>query len=547
MKKPFLTVTLLLLSFLSVFAQNNIEEKQWHKVDSLLNSYYQPGTPGIAMAIIKKGKTVYSNQIGLADMEYGIPITDSTVFHIASVSKQFTAFLAVLLEKEGKLSMEDDLRQHLPELKQLPYKITLRQLANHTHGLPNLFELARLRGIGIEDRMTHREVVQMLLNIKKINFKPGDKYEYNNTGYVLLAEVIERIIGKPFQEILKDRIFTPLGMMHSMAVDNSSLIVKNKAHSYRLTNGEYENYAFNIMVNGSSGISTTINDLSKWAINFQHSENQEIFQEMQEKTTLNSGKARHYGLGLEFKDYKGLKVVFHGGGDAGYRSYILHVPEHRFSIVLLGNNNDFTPLKIVYETVDLLLKEYQKEPLSPKKVNYTTQELKRFEGTYKMFPGTYFNITAENDTLYFQSYGTHDKAPLPVIGDGDFLFPYIPTSKFSFYENGFNFHIADFKYDCKKVKLNAPKSKDINLIEYTGIYKSTAFNTVYELVIKNNQLIAVHSFNDNIDLHPLSKDRFYSNKPFFGTLDFVKNEKGKIIEFQLSGQNLNSIKFKKIY
>ncbi|EKF55616.1 penicillin-binding protein [Galbibacter marinus] len=384
-----------------MFAQNDIEEKQLDKLDSIVNSYYQPGTPGIAMAIIKKGKVVYSNQIGIANMEHGIPITDSTVFHIASVSKQFTAFLAVSLEKEGKLLLEDDLSQYLPELKQLPYKITLRQLANHTHGLPNLFELARLRGIGIEDRMTHREVVQMLLSIKKVNFKPGNKYEYNNTGYVLLAEIIERIIGEPFQEILKNRIFSPLGMTHSIAVDDPSLIVKNKAYSYRLNNGQYENHAFNVMANGSSGISTTINDLSKWAIDFQHPEDQDIFQEMQQSTALNSGKIVQYGLGLEFKNYKGLEVVFHGGGDAGFRSYILHVPKHKLSIVLLGNNNDFAPLKIVYKTVDLLLKKYQKEPLESKKINYTTQELKRFEGIYKMFPGTYFNIIAENDTLYF--------------------------------------------------------------------------------------------------------------------------------------------------
>src|SRR5690606_29797844 len=136
---------------------------------------------------------------------------------------------------------------------------------------------------------------------------------------------------------------------------------------------QYENHAFNVMANGSSGISTTINDLSKWAIDFQHPEDQDIFQEMQQSTTLNSGKIVQYGLGIEFKNYKGLEVVFHGGGDAGFRSYILHVPKHKLSIVLLGNNNDFAPLKIVYKTVDLLLKKYQKEPLESKKINYTTQ------------------------------------------------------------------------------------------------------------------------------------------------------------------------------
>ena len=548
MKKPLLIILLLILPIQIIFAQKRDQKNLVSQVDSLLNSYYQPNQPGIALSIIEKGETIYSKQIGLAEMEYGNSITDSTAFHIASVSKQFTAFLAVLLEKEGKFSMNDDIRKYLPELKQLPYKITLRQLANHTHGLPNLFELAQLKGIDIGDRMSHKEVVQMLLSIKQVNFKAGEKYEYNNTGFVLLAEIIERVMGKPFQEILKDRIFIPLGMKNSIAVDNSSLIIKNKAYSYRLNNGKYENYPFNIMANGSSGISTTINDLSKWAFNFQYpnSAQREIFQEMQKRTTLNSGEIIHYGLGLEFKNYKGLDLVFHGGGDAAYRSYILHVPKYQFSVIILGNSNDFAPLKIVYGIVDLFLKEQQKKPLTLKKVNYTTQELKPFEGTYQMFPGTYYNIIAEKDTLYFQSYGTNDKAPLPVIGDGDFLFPYIPTSKFSFYKNGFDFHIADFKYACTKVELNPPKSGDVSLTEFTGVYYNEEFHTAYELVVENNKLVAIHSFNKNINLHPLSKDSFYSNEAFFGRLNFMKDSKGKVTKFNLSGQNLKDIEFNKI-
>lgn len=548
MKRLLSIILLLLLPFQILFAQKRDRKNLLPQVDSLLNSYYQVNQPGIAIAIIEKGETIYTKRIGLANMEYGIPISDSTSFHIASVSKQFTAFLAVSLEKEGKFSMNDDIRKYLPELKQLPYEITLRQLANHTHGLPNLFELAQLKGIEIGDKMTHQEIVEMLLNIKRLNFKPGEKYEYNNTGFALLAEIIERIIGKPFQEILKDKIFTPSGMRHSIAVDNSLLIVKDKAYSYRLNNGKYENYPFNIMANGSSGISTTINDLSKWAISFQYPspERKAIFQRMQETTTLNSGEVIQYGLGLEFKSYKGLDLVFHGGGDAAYRSYILHAPKYQFSIVLLGNSNDFTPLKIVYQVVDLFLKEYQQELLKPKKINYTTQELKIFEGTYQMFPGTYYNIVAENDTLYFQSYGTKDKALLPVIGDGNFLFPYIPTSKFSFYKDRFDFHIADFKYACTKVEMNSPKIEEINLTQFTGVYKNKEFNTVYELVIENNQLFAIHSFNKKIHLYPLSKNSFYTNKAFFGKLDFVKDLQGKVIKFQLSGQSLKDIEFNKI-
>lgn len=302
------------------------------------------------------------------------------------------------------------------------------------------------------------------------------------------------------------------------------------------------------MANGSSGISTTITDLSKWVINFQmpNVQTQSTFQEMEQKTTLNSGQTVEYGLGLEFKNYKGLDLVFHGGGDAAYRSYILNVPKYQFSVIVLGNANDFAPLKIVYNIVDLFLNEHQKEPLPPDKAIYTTQELKSFEGTYQMFPGTYYNIITQNDTLFFQSYGTKDKAPLPVIGDGKFLFPYISTANFSFYKNGFNFHIADFNYDCPRVNLEPPNAIEINLSAFIGLYKNNEFNTTYELIIENNQLVALHSLNKNIYLDPLSKDSFYSEASYFGKLDFVRNAEGKVIEFKLSGQNLRNIVFKKI-
>lgn len=540
-----ITILIFILSYNVCLAQRTAQLK---KVDSLLNHYYQKDNPGVALAIIEQGQNIYSGQRGISNMEYNIAITDSTAFHIASVSKQFTAFLAVSLAKEGKLSLDDDIRKYLPELKNLPYKIKLRQLANHTHGLPNLFELAQIRGIEPSDRMTHKEVVEMLLHIKQVNFKPGEKFEYNNTGFVLLAEIIERVSGKAFQDILKDKIFIPLQMTNSLAVNTPSLIVKNKAYSYRANDGKHENYAFNMMANGSSGISTTTKDLSKWVINWQYPspENREILNEMLRPTILNSGETVQYGLGVESKIYKGLELVFHGGGDAGYRSYILNVPKYNFSVVILGNNNDFKPFEFVYEIVDLFLKEHEKETSIPMKTNYTTQELKQFAGTYEMFPGSLFNIIAENNALYYQAFGTDKKMQLPVIGDGIFANPYLPISNFSFDKNICTYHIADFKYPSKSVKVNIPKLTKTDMSEFEGIYKNIEFNTEYELTIKNNTLIAHHGLNDDIILHPLKKNTFYSNEGFFGKLIFLTNKKGKISKFLLSGQNLKNITFIKI-
>src|SRR5690606_17276424 len=180
---------------------NTPAQQSLDKVDSLFSAHYTSDKTGAALAIIKNGETIYKNVMGLANVEYNNPITDSTAFNIASVSKQFTTFLALLLEEEGTLSFNDDIRIYLPELEHLPNNITIKQLTNHTHGLSNADELAKLKGLKL---MTHKEVVKMLLNIKQVNFKAGEKYEYNNTGYILLSEIIERVGKKPFKEQLQE-------------------------------------------------------------------------------------------------------------------------------------------------------------------------------------------------------------------------------------------------------------------------------------------------------------------------------------------------------
>ncbi len=214
--------------------------------------------------------------------------------------------------------------------------------------------------------------------------------------------------------------------------------------------------------------------------------------------------------------------------------------------MILGNNNDFKPFELVYGIVDLFLKEYEKETPLPIKTHYTTEELKQFAGTYEMFPGSLFNIIAENKSLFYQAFGSENKMELPILGDGIFANPNLPISYFSFDNNICTFHIADFKYSSKKVKLTPPKLNKTDLIKFAGIYKNEEFNTEYELTVKNNELIARHSSNDDITLLPFGKNSFYSDEGFFGKVEFQKNTEANVTGFSLSGQNLNLILFIKI-
>ena len=209
--KPQIRFTLFLFTILNTgfYFGQLLQQDKIRKADSLVSTYSKSSEPGMAVGIIKDGKVFYKKTFGLSNLEDRIPITDSTAFDIASVSKQFTAFVALLAEKEGRLSLEDDIRIYLPELKNLPYKITIRQLANHTHGLPDFTSIKNLQGFGNEVRVTNEEAVKIVLAIKSINFKPGDEYRYNNTGFMLMAEILHRIYKKDFTQILKEYIFKP--------------------------------------------------------------------------------------------------------------------------------------------------------------------------------------------------------------------------------------------------------------------------------------------------------------------------------------------------
>ncbi|WP_347216849.1 serine hydrolase domain-containing protein [Chryseobacterium sp.] len=517
-----------------------VKKNELEKADSIINRYSQAKAPGMAVGMVKDGKVIYRKMYGLANLEDQIPVKDSTAFDIASISKQFTAFVILLAEKEGRLSLNDDIRNYLPELKHLPYKITIRQLANHTHGLPDFTSIKKLQGFGNEFRVTNAEAVKTVLAIKSINFPPGQQYWYNNTGFMLLAEILHRIYKKDFNDILKEYIFNPLQMNHTNAIGDPEKIIPNKADSYQESNGTFSKYPLGQMENGSSNMFTTLNDLCKWAINFQKPivGSREIYNQMQQNTLLTTGEKIEYGLGLQTGKYKGLDIVFHGGGTAGYRAYILHIP----SIVLAGNGGTFDGLLIAYRLVDLFLGKYEILPSPPQKITYTSAELKNFEGTYEINPGNYLVIRSDGKNLYQEG----DKTPFTILGDNKFGISTIPTASVTFHPGLVKFSVGDFIFTSKKVTLAPVKEDKIDLNQFTGYYKNEEFNTIYQLLIENNQLIARHAINRDVRLYPLSPENLYSLKSFFGRLDFKYDKKNKVTGFMLAGANMSNIEFKKL-
>lgn len=542
--------TLFLFSVLNfgLYSGQSNQKDPISRADSLWSVYKRANTPGMAVAIIKEGKVIYKKTSGLANLETKTPITDSTAFNIASVSKQFTAFIALLAEQEGKLSLDDDISTYLPELSHLPYKITIRQLANHTNGLPNFSEIKKLQGFGDEFKVTNDEAIHTLLGIKNVNFPPGEQYQYNNTGFTLLAEILRRVYKKDFNQIAKEYVFNPLYMKNTLAMDNPDRIIPNKAEFYQPKGNTFVKLPIGQMVSGSSNIYATLDDLCKWAANFQNpvQGSRALYNTMQKNTILNSGKNVEYGLGLQTEKYKGLDIVFHGGGTVGYRTYILHVPSQQFSVVMLGNEQGFDGLLIAYQLVDFFLKDQETIPVKPQKTTYTSSEFKQFEGVYELNPGNYLEISTQGKDLYLGTYNHKGKEPLQVMGDNKFKITSIPTASLTFNNGSVKLRIADFSYTAKKVILNPPKADQVVLNKLVGFYRNEEFNTIYQLLIENNRLIARHPLNGDIKLFPLEPTSFYSTKEYFGQLDFKYDKNNEITGFSLSGANILNIEFRKI-
>ncbi|MEL6975495.1 MAG: serine hydrolase domain-containing protein [Bacteroidota bacterium] len=531
-----LIVLIFLPTFLLFAQQFDVGLKS--KVDSIFNAQFTEDAPGGAFAVIKKGEVVYKNTKGMADMEYAIPITDTTVFNIASNSKQMTTFLALLMADEGKFSMEDDIREHLPELADLKHKITVKQLTNHTHGLPNVDELAKFKGL--ED-MTHTTVLDMLFEIRTFNFKPGDDYVYSNTGYVLLSEIIARKGEKPFEVLLHEYLFGKLGM-NSHAVGNFKQIVPNLADCYIQTPEGFQKNPVKSSTMGASGVHACLNDLIAWAKHFYKPQVGKLsyWKKMAEPTVLNTGNTIGYGMGLQFEKYKGIDIVFHGGGTASYRSYILHVPEEQLSLVFLANGGSFSGLDVVYGSLETIL-----EDLIQEETPAFETPVSSYEGTYQLNPGAYYTIFAEKDSLFWQSHGSNERLFLPRKTNNTFTFPPLPYTKLTFYEDRFDFRISDFNYPSSRITPPINKLSNQDLKRFAGLYENKVHNVLYELVWENEKLVAYFPNHNKVVLNAFSKTSVYAKNSFFGKLDFSFDADGNVSGFILSRQNLTNVLFEK--
>ncbi len=310
-------------------------------IDRIFAKWDRPDSPGCALAVIEDGRIVHERGYGMADLDHGIPITASTVFHAASLSKQFTAMAIMLLIGRGKVSLDDDVRRYISELPDFGVRMTIRHLLQHTSGLRDQWVLASLSGWRLSDDVVTQEDVSTLVSrMKALNFAPGTDFAYCNTGFTLAGEIVRRVSGMSLPQFVRDKIFKPLHMDASVIRERHGLIVRNHAYGYRVgSDGTFEVRMPNYDVVGPTNLLTTVQDLARWDANFDDATvgGSAALAQMQTEGVLSTGRLIGYGLGLFLGTYSGWKIVEHDGRDAGYRSHLIRFPELRLSLVSLCN------------------------------------------------------------------------------------------------------------------------------------------------------------------------------------------------------------------
>lgn len=340
------------------------------KVDEIFAEWDKKDSPGVAVGIIKDGKLIYKRGYGLADLENNIPITSETAFYIGSTSKQFTAMCVALLEEEGKISIEDDIRKYLPELPQYEKTITVRHLIHHLSGIRDYLTLRDLSGRNFADSYPEEEALAMIARQKSLIFTPGEQYSYSNSNYFLLSLIVKRTSGKSLDEFSGERIFKPLGMNNTHFHDDRTKIIKNRATGHVPKPGSgFAIYKSSFDLVGDGGLYTTIEDLFKWDQNFYQNKlgkgGQKLIDRVLTYGKVNDGREIIYAWALQRQRYRGLRIVFHNGGFIGFRSELLRFPEQNFSVIVLGNASNISAPALATKVADIYLAELLQERPKP--------------------------------------------------------------------------------------------------------------------------------------------------------------------------------------
>jgi CubicO group peptidase (beta-lactamase class C family) len=506
-------------------------------------SRYQPANPGCQLSVSRNGKLIFSKAWGMADMERNVPLTTNSILEAGSVSKQFTAAAILLLEQQGKLSQDDDVRKYIPELPDYGNVIRIRHLLHHTSGIRDWGSISDMTGWPRSRKFyTNEDVLEIIARQKQLNNKPGDEYLYSNSNYNLQTIIVQRVSGLSLAEFTRKYIFEPVGMSHTQWRDDPNRIVPGRAIAYSKQGNNYVTDMPNEYVYGNGGMLTTTEDLLKWDLFFQLNKTfGTAFYNRQVSTDpLNNGVMNNYAAGLFVQKLMGWDNISHSGATAGYRAYKESFPELKLSIAILSNTSQFN----INELAAAARKIFVPDRTSSKSktvIDSKQPAIKtgNFPGLYKNErEGSTFTLSVKDDKVLLdeglqlvtisEQVVQSDNFLLELKGNKGWYIPFSPRDTMPF------------------IKVTPVQLNQTEFAQYEGTYFSEETNSTFLVRHDENRLVIQLKPGKYYDIVPTYKDAFAIND-MSCDLEFTRDALGKISGIKMSIPRARYVVFKKIH
>jgi CubicO group peptidase (beta-lactamase class C family) len=534
------------------------------KVDKLFVDWNKPDSPGCSLAISQKGVVVYERGYGMANLELAVPITPASVFHVASVSKQFTAMSIMLLAQRGQLSLDDDVGKYIPEWADHGNRVTIRHLLSHTSGVRDGFTLRELNAAR-DDVFDNDMMVKILSRTRGLNFTPGTEFQYNNSAYALLASIVSRVSGQSLRAFAEANIFKPLGMTHTHFHDDPTIIMPNRAWGYhrdasglRVSLHSYLNH-----IVGNTGLMTTARELLLWEQNFAEPRvGDKAHIAAMQTPVIRTGWSDQsfYGFGLEIAEYRGLRTIGHGGGDGGYAAYVVRYPDQGFAAALLCNLDNIGSglgvTRLTEAVADIYLSDVFATPpasnatATPTGVTLPAEQLASKVGLYRdPVTGSVGRIFLRDGKLMAsEGVGDGESVELTPVSENRFVISGTPVvAEFFPAAPGRPQEVRVTGAGPKPVvsqKLDAFTPSIAELRAVAAEYTSVELEGTYMVVARDSGLVLQIPGRNDIVLQPIFPDAFAGG--VIGVVKFSRDARGAVTGFTANSSGVRGLRFDQV-
>jgi CubicO group peptidase (beta-lactamase class C family) len=521
------------------------------RIDAVFARYDHTASPGCAVGIYRAGVVQFARGYGMADLEQGTVIGPGTVFYIASTSKQFTAASIALLVDDGRLALADPVRRYVPELGAYADSITVGHLVHHTSGLRDYLGLWGLSGRSFADEIPGAVALDLIARQEAADFAPGARWSYSNSGYLLLALIVERVAGQSLREFARQRMFEPLGMTSTHFHDDNAMLVPRRARGYQVDpKGGWRAVPTSFALVGDGGLLTTVLDLARWDANFYEnrlgSGGPALIATLTTPGRLGSGRPLTYAFGLTVGSWRGLRTVRHGGSFIGFRAELLRFPDERLSVAVLCNDYGADASGLAEQVAEVLLGDRlraspEQADVGVEGIAVASSVLDRYAGRYEIGPGAVAEVARTETGLTLRAFGS-EPVPLVPRSDSTFASRVFPgLIQFRRFEDGSPALLMPGPMSEPAPRLPASVTYSAGeLAAFAGRYTSRELDTWYTVAVEGDRLRYRARWGRWVTLAPLRRDVFGGAGI---RLAFDRGRRGEVSGFRLSAARTLNVTF----